>query len=216
MADNTLVKDAGNNNKTFDTKDIGGGVQRTRVEVASGPAGALTDVGDSTAVTKVITDTNGTLLGYLRGVIYFLVNRLAALGQAVMAASHPVTIASDQSAIPIEGTVLYGGPAFTQAVTPTSSADMTSLTDLTPAPSSGEHTVIESVSISAASDMIVTLKEETTNTVIKRFNLTSGGDLNAEWNPANGLRLPNADKKLRAISDTADQVDITVISHSAA
>jgi hypothetical protein len=214
MADNYTAKNASGSNVTFDSKDIGGGVQRVRHEISSAPAGAMTDVGDSTSVTKVITDTDGTLLGYLRGVIYFLLNRLAPLGQAAMADSHPVAIANDQPAITITGTVLNGGPGFEQGFTPSSFADLTSIDDVSDAPDSGAQLVVESVSISAATAMVVELKEETTGALVKRFNLTSG-NLNAEWNPTNGLKLPNINKKLQAVSDTVGQVDLTVVFHSA-
>lgn len=216
MADSYVAKDANGVNVGFDSRDMGAGLQRPRVEVASALAGAMTDVGNSTAVTKVITDANGTLLGYLRGIVWFLVNRFAELGQAVMAASHPVVIASDQTAIPITGTILIGGPSFSQDITPTSSPDLSaSPTDLTPAPSSGERTVVESISVSATVPLVLTITEETTGTVLKVFNLTADS-LNGEWNPTNGVKLPNINKKLQGQTDGAGQIDITVISHSAA
>jgi hypothetical protein len=215
MADNYQAKDKDGNAVTFESTDIGGGVQRPGVSVKAAPAGAITDIGNSTSTTAIITDTAGTVLGYLRGLIKLWITRLpAALGQTVMASSMPVTLASDQSEVPISGTVLNGGPAWTQDITPTSSADMSaSPDDLTPAPTSGQHTVIESVTVSAAVAMIVTLTEETTGLVIKVFNLTSG-NLNAEWNPPNGVRLAQVNKKLQGQSDGSGQVDVTVISHS--
>jgi hypothetical protein len=215
MADNYAAKDKDGNAVTFESTDIGGGVQRPGVSVKAAPAGALTDIGNSTSTTAIITDTAGTVIGYLRGLVKLWITRLpAALGQALMSASMPVAIASDQSDIPISGTVLNGGPAWTQDITPTGSADMSaSPDDLTPAPTTGEHTVVESVTVSAAVAMVLTLTEETTGLVIKVFNLTAG-NLNAEWNPANGVRLPQLNKKLQGQTDGAGQVDITVISHS--
>jgi hypothetical protein len=184
-----------------------------RIESMS--AGASPDIG-STTDAKVITDSNGSMISFLRGIVYLLANRLAAVGQALMAASMPVVIASDQTAIPVSGTVLNGGPSWTQNLTPTSSADMSAAPDdLTPAPDSGAHMVIESVTVSVDTAMILTLQEETTGATIKVFNLTAG-NLNAEWNPANGARLPNQDKKLQGLASVSGQVDITVISHSAA
>lgn len=72
------------------------------VSVASGA-----DVTEgATADAAVITDTTGTLSGKLRGLVKWAFERMpAALGQALMAASLPVVIASNQSAIPVSGTV---------------------------------------------------------------------------------------------------------------
>jgi hypothetical protein len=215
MADNYVAKDASGDNVTFESDDIGSGVQRPGVEIKAAAAGAMTDIGNSTSTAAITTDIAGTVLGYLRGLVKLWISRLpAALGQVGMNASMPVAIASDQSAVPISGTVLNGGPSWTQVITPTSSADMSaSPANLTPAPTTGQHTVVESVTVSAAVPMVLTLTEETTLVVIKVFNLTSG-NLNAEWNPPVGVRLPQLNKKLQGQADGAGQVDITVISHS--
>lgn len=195
MSDNYIVKTTAGN-KTFDAKDIGSGVLRPRVLIAEILAGAWADMTTLLATASSIDST--------------LAANLPVPGQEVMANSLPVVLPSDQTPIP----VYNAGPSWTQAILATSSADITAIADISPAPASGEHLVMESVTISAAVAMIVTLKEETSLTIVKVFNLTAG-NLNAEWNPANGLRLPTADKKLRAISNTAGQVDISVISHSA-
>ncbi|MGA9769316.1 MAG: hypothetical protein WBV94_09765 [Blastocatellia bacterium] len=215
MANNYEAKDANDVTVEFESTDIGSGVQRPGVDIKTAAAGALVDIGNSTSTAAIITDTTGTVIGFLRGLVKLWITRLpAALGQAGMDASMSVAIANNQSAVPISGTVLNGGPAWTQIITPTSSADLSaSPANLTPAPTSGQHTVIESVTVSAAVAMIVTLTEETTGLVIKVFNLTSG-NLNAEWNPPNGVRLAQVNKKLQGQSDGAGQVDITVISHS--
>jgi hypothetical protein len=189
--------------------------------VTESDPGAHADIGDSTTESAV-TSGPGTIISLLMAIRDWALSGMpASLGQKAKTASLPVVLASDQDALQLAaGSALVGGVKvgdsfYSQTITPTSSANMTSLADLTPAPTSGQHTVVESVTISAATPMIVTLKEETTNTILKVFNLTSG-NLNAEWNPARGLKLPNVDKKLRAISDTVGQIDVTVISHSAA
>ncbi len=214
MPNNYEAKDADNNTVEFESTDIGSGVQRPGVEVKLAAAGALVDIGNSTSTGAITTNTTGTVIGFLRGLVVLFITRLpAALGQAIMNASMPVVVASDQSALPISGTVLNGGPSWTQDVTPTSSADLSAGADITPAPTTGQHRVIESIVVSAGAAMVLVIKEETTGTVLHRFNLGIGG--NGEWNPANGLRLPSLNKKLQAQASVSGQVDITVISHSA-
>lgn len=195
MADNFTVKTTAGN-KTFDAEDIGAGVLRPRHKIEEIAASAWADMDTLNATASSIDST--------------LAANLPVPGQEVMANCLPVVLPSDQTPIP----VYNAGPSWTQAILATSSADITAIADITAAPSSGQHLVMESVTISTAVAMIVTLKEETSLTIVKVFNLTAG-NLNAEWGPPNGLRLPTADKKLRAISNTAGQVDISVISHSA-
>lgn len=185
----------------------------------NGEAGSSGDPDTFVGTIETIEEGASADLDAIRADIALIKAALAAklptLGQAAMAASQPVAIASNQSAVPISGIVLNGGPSWTQDITPTSSADMSaSPANLTPAPTTGQHTVVESVTVSAAVPMVLTLIEETTLVVIKVFNLTSG-NLNAEWNPTNSLRLPQLNKKLQGQTDGAGQVDITVISHSA-
>ena len=72
------------------------------VSVANGSdvvQGATTDA-------AVITDTSGTVSGKLRGLVKWAFERMpVALGQTTSAASLPVVIASNQSAVPISGTI---------------------------------------------------------------------------------------------------------------
>lgn len=61
-------------------------------------AGATTDA-------AVITDTNGTLSGKLRGLVKWAFERMpTSLGQKLMAASFPVVISSDQSILDVNAT----------------------------------------------------------------------------------------------------------------
>jgi len=56
----------------------------------------------NTTDAAVITDTTGTVSGKLRGLVKWAFERMpAALGQTTMAASLPVTLASNQSALPV-------------------------------------------------------------------------------------------------------------------
>lgn len=81
-------------------------------KIASAGGGAVSiadgaDVVEGTlADAAVITDAAGTVSGKLRGLIKWAFERMpAALGQTTMAASLPVAIASNQSAVPVSGTV---------------------------------------------------------------------------------------------------------------
>lgn len=60
---------------------------------------------DLTALEGLVTAGNA-LLATING-------KIAALGQAAMAASSPVVIASDQSAVPVSGTVAVSNPGLT-------------------------------------------------------------------------------------------------------
>lgn len=82
----------------------GGGGAVTIADGADVAEGATTDA-------AVITDTTGTISGKLRGLVKWAFERMpASLGQKLMAASFPVVIASDQSAVPVSGTVTATGP----------------------------------------------------------------------------------------------------------
>ena len=73
----------------------------------------------ATADAAVVTDTVGTLSGKLRGLIKWAFERMpASLGQKAMAASLPVVVASDQSAVPVSGTFFQATQPVSLAVAP--------------------------------------------------------------------------------------------------
>lgn len=81
----------------------GGGGAVTVADGADVAEGATTDA-------AVTTDAAGTVSGKLRGLVKWAFERMpASLGQKVMAASLPVVIASDQSALTVTGTVAISG-----------------------------------------------------------------------------------------------------------
>lgn len=80
----------------------------------SGGATTIADGSDvaegATTDAAVVTDVAGTVSGKLRGLVKWAFERMpASLGQKAMANSLPVVIASDQSAVPVSGTVSTGG-----------------------------------------------------------------------------------------------------------
>ena len=90
-------------------------------KIASSGGGAVSiadgsDVAEgATTDAAVVTDTTGTLSGKMRGLVKWAFERMpTSLGQKAMAASLPVVIASDQSAVPVSGTVAVTG-ALTDA-----------------------------------------------------------------------------------------------------
>src|SRR5439155_5995880 len=81
-------------------------------KIASAGGSAVTiadgaDVAEGTlADAAIITDTTGTLSGKLRGLVKWAFERMpASLGQKVMASSFPVTLASDQTSVPVAATL---------------------------------------------------------------------------------------------------------------
>ena len=85
----------------------GGGGAVTIADGADVAEGALADA-------AVVTDAAGTISGKLRGLVKWAYERMpASLGQKLMASSFPVTIASDQTALAVSGTV-----AVTQSTVP--------------------------------------------------------------------------------------------------
>lgn len=92
------------------------------VTVANFPATQPVSIADGSDVAEgattdaaVTTDTTGTLSGKLRGLVKWAYERMpSSLGQKLMAASFPVTLASDQSPVPVTGTVAVTQPVRVQ------------------------------------------------------------------------------------------------------
>jgi len=84
------------------TQPGGGGGGGGAVTIADGA-----DIVEGTlADAAVITDAAGTVSGKLRGLVKWAYERMpTSLGQKAMAASFPVVIASDQSAVPVSGSL---------------------------------------------------------------------------------------------------------------
>jgi hypothetical protein len=97
MADNFSIKDGNGTTRTMRATDSGG-VHTTHTKIDSLPADPL----GANADAAIVTDTTGSINGKLRGLVKWAFERMpAALGQALMAASFPVVIASNQSAVAV-------------------------------------------------------------------------------------------------------------------
>jgi guanyl-specific ribonuclease Sa len=98
--------------------------------------------------------------------------------------------------------------------TTTNSADMSAAdAAITPAPTATKKVIVDSVLINVgATAMSVTLKEETSGTVIAGpFYMAANSNLNV---PISGTQLPTADKRLMGRTSAAGNITIVTQSHS--
>jgi hypothetical protein len=187
-----------------------------RIEAIS--AGASADIG-ATSDAAVITDSNGSMIAFLRGIVKLIITRFpAALGQALMAASTPVVIASDQTSIPvtIPGGVTYNGPKWTRgAPTIVDSANASAApVDLSAAPTAGQFNVIDSFFVSVGAALTVTIKCETTGAVL--YTLFMAANSSESIPELTGYKLATADKKVQIQTSGAGNVFAVCQYHSEA
>ena len=114
----------------------------------------------TTADAAVVTDTTGTLIGFLRGLVKWAFERMpASLGQKAMDASLPVVIASNQSALALSAGEAHIGEVGCNttvvSVTPTVTAGGYTALDIVGAIQtiaaatrvSGEPTILQSITV---------------------------------------------------------------------
>jgi hypothetical protein len=211
MADNYEAKDAGGTNVSFDSKDIGSGIQRPRVEIGSAPAGALTDIGNSTSTTGIITDTAGTVLGFLRGIVVLLLRFTASIGQKLKATSLAVVLASDSDPLQLTagaesiGGVKDNGPFYVPTQTLGSSANASSTpVDITTLPvNSAKAVILDDLVFSAAVDMVITVKEASGADLLVSLYKTAMGPCSIS--PRNRLRAA-VNKKMQILTSVSGQI----------
>lgn len=125
----------------------------------------------------------------------------------------PVTVGTGVS---LSGT--DNGPAWTSTwgVTnaPVQSADMTSIADVTAAPTSGQKLVITDVLVSTDTSMKLTFTEETSGTVMFSMYVSAYGPAQVTFRGKR--KLATADKKLRCTASVAGNVSIIVGYYSEA
>ncbi|HEX8183293.1 MAG TPA: hypothetical protein VF747_01040 [Blastocatellia bacterium] len=220
MANNIPIIDQGGATKTLKTTD-NAGIHTPHHNVDQLAAGASADIG-ALGDAKVITDATGSVLAFLRGIVYLIATLLpASLGQKLMAASLSVVIASDQTAIPIAagsasiGGVKWNGVHWAASPISLESADLSSIGDLTQAPTSGQKIVIDELWVSTITAMTLTITEETTLTVLKTFYLPANSEPFL-FKPLVGLKLATADKKARIQASAAGSISIYASYHSEA
>jgi len=132
------------------------------------------------------------------------------LGQQAAALSHPVVLASDQSAVASGDS----GPTQTVTRTVTTSADMTVAADLSAAPTATEKILVLDAIISTDTAMTFSIQEETSGTVFARFYLAATSTI--QITPRGYLKTAVADKKVQGIASVAGNVSVTLIYTSEA
>lgn len=151
------------------------------------------------------------------------------VGNADVANGNPVPISDAGGALTVDGSV--GMQVAAAAVTSTNpvpvidaggtqsshayttSSDMSgSAADLTAAPTSGKKIVITDIIASAAASMVLTIKEETSGTVVVALALGANAPVHF---PVRGkLKLAVADKKLQGQTSTSGNIYITIVYYS--
>lgn len=96
----------------------------------------------------------------------------------------------------------------------TTSADMTSVADITAAPTAGEKLVITDILVSSDTATLISFKEETSGTVIGAIRLAA--DTVMQITPRSKWKLATADKKLQGQAADAGNVYFTVFYYSEA
>lgn len=176
----------------------------TRVNVAAGPAAnalRTTLASDDPAVAAlgaitgaaVVTDANGTIQQFLRGIVKLL----GTLG----------IVAKD------------AGPSWTSvwgvAGVPFNSADQSGgVASVTDAPTAGQKLVIDDLLISVDTDMSVTFKEETSGTILLGPLYFSANNGVQQVTARGKLKLPTADKKLQVITSASGHITVSAGYHS--
>lgn len=110
------------------------------------------------------------------------------------------------------------GPNWTSAWgvsnAPVTSADMSGAdADLSAAPTAGQKLVVADILISAAAAMTVSIKEETSGTVMFSVVFGAGGGF-AQFTPRSKRKLPTADKKIVGRTTAAGNVSILAAYYS--
>lgn len=112
------------------------------------------------------------------------------------------------------GDMRDAGPAWTNTVTYTTSADMSTAAALTAAPTNGQKIVITDIIFSSDTAMNFEFEEETSATVFAKVYIPANGTV--QLTPRIPIKLATANKKLFGDASAAGNVAITVTYHSEA
>ena len=179
---NTISEDAVTKHLQRVVVNDSSGVEQTALGITTG--------------AKVITDANGTLQQYLRGLVYLDITAGAKAAQ-------PAT---------------DGGPSWTSSYGVSSaavvSADMTTAAAVTDAPTGGQKIVVDDIVVSTDTAMNILFECETSGVDIFKVFLPANGS--AQITPRGKVKLATADKKLTAKASVAGNVAVTVTYHSEA
>lgn len=168
--------------------------------------GAGAAIGATTGAA-VITDANGTVQQYLRGLVKLWIGGLAAGANLIGAVKTDIP----------NWTTSWGVTAA-----PVNSADMSSVADVTDAPTTGQKIVVDSIIVSwgGVAGSTITFKCATSGAVISgphymAANSTFPVPLSVAGS-TKGPKLATADKKLQAVCSVSGAVTVNVGYHSEA
>lgn len=147
------------------------------------------------------------------------INTLSDLAAVVATAAAQAT--GNASLATIAAGTKDNGPAWTSvwglAGVPFASADQHGgVASVTDAPTGGQHIVVDDIIVSVDTAMSVTLKEETTGTIMFGPWYLPANSGPVQLTPRGKKKLPTADKKLQVITSIAGNITVQVGYHSEA
>lgn len=201
MSDNSTLPVSGGGTEVFANDDIGS-VKYPRVKATWGPDGTAndTDVASGKPMPVQLRASTGQSLSDTTGLL-ISTSQIGTLGQAVMASSQPVVLASDQTSIPVgplSSNMVSG--AITSAMTGTTSTSLVAApgaslrnyittiivsnahatvgTDVVIQDGSGGTTLLTIPAAAVYGGAVITLptplRQPTTNTALYCANVTTG------------------------------------------
>lgn len=182
-------------------------------------AGAHTDIGNSTSTAAIITDTTGTVIGFLRGIVKLLITIFpVSVGQKAKTGSLSVALASDDDLFTkLDGTNSLGGvkdngPFYTPVQQRSTSADATGGLNITTAPSiNTKANILDDLVISVDTTMEVTVAEAAGVNLLSVFILAN---TNFPFSPTNRLRA-SVNKQVKVTASVAGQIRVFASWHEA-
>ncbi|MDP2619921.1 MAG: hypothetical protein Q8P46_07045 [Hyphomicrobiales bacterium] len=86
--------------------------------------------------------------------------------------------------------------------------------DISAAPASGEKIVLDDLFLSVDTDLLVTVKEETSGTVMLALYMAAGTA--QQFTPRGKMKLPVAGKKLQVQTSATGNIKVTALTHGEA
>lgn len=184
---------------------------RAKVNIIAGQVGVEGGSGTVSALTqRVVLATDVALPAGTNAIGKLAANSGVDIGDVDVA-----SIAAGSNTI---GNTRDAGPSWTSAFGVTSaavvSADLTTRTAVTDAPTSGQKLVITDIIVSSDTAMSILFEAETANTDIIKVFIPANGTI--QVTPRGKIKLATADKKLMATASVAGNIAVTVVYYSEA
>lgn len=192
---------------------------------------AINAVAGTTAGAAVVTDANGTLQQYLRGIVKLLITsgtiilgagtnaigKLAANSGVDIGDVDVTSIAAGANTI---GNTKDAGPSWTSvhgvSSVPFTSADATTAASVSDSPTAGQKLVLTDLIMSSDTALSLTIRCETSNVVIAGpFYLAAGSSLQVTPR-SKAWKTATADKKLQVIASLAGNISVDAHYYSEA